>query len=167
MTDNVFEALDESQCLTLISPTGIGRIGYRSRYGPAVLLVNYTLHRGAVVFGTGEHGPLDEDLRCQAEQPGCAMALEIDDVVPAASQGWTVLIQGPARRLTVAEEEDAVRYTRIEPWAPGERELFIQIVPARISGHRVTSWPSSRSLHVAAAGTTGWRRGDRAGQGHG
>jgi hypothetical protein len=47
-----------------------------------------------------------------------------------------VLIHGPAHHLTGAEQ-DAVRATGIESWAPGERELFLRIVPSRITGRRV------------------------------
>jgi hypothetical protein len=139
MADRVVEELDEYQCLTLMDPTGVGRIAYISRFGPAVLPVTYTVHRGAVLFRTAEHGPLDEDLRTGVAQPGCIMGLQIDDIGAAARPGWSVLIQGPARRLTAAEEEDALRYTRVEPWVPGERELFIRIVPDRITGRRVSA----------------------------
>jgi hypothetical protein len=34
MADRVIEVLDEEQCLNLMSPGGIGRIAYISRYGP-------------------------------------------------------------------------------------------------------------------------------------
>jgi nitroimidazol reductase NimA-like FMN-containing flavoprotein (pyridoxamine 5'-phosphate oxidase superfamily) len=138
MADRVFEELDEYQCLTLIPPTGVGRIAYLSRFGPAVLPINYTVHRGAVVFRTGEHGPLDEDLGTAVAGGEGSLALEIDEVSAGARDGWSVLIHGPARRLTPGEEEDTLRYTRVEPWAPGERELFIRIVPARITGRRVS-----------------------------
>jgi nitroimidazol reductase NimA-like FMN-containing flavoprotein (pyridoxamine 5'-phosphate oxidase superfamily) len=138
MADRVFEELDEYQCLTLIDPTGVGRVAYVSRFGPAVLPVTYTVHRGAVIFRTAEHGPLDEDLRTGVAHLGCVICLQIDDITAAAGPGWSVLIQGPARLLTAAEEEDALRYTRVEPWAPGERELFIRIVPDRITGRRVS-----------------------------
>jgi len=47
-----------------------------------------------------------------------------------------VLIQGPAHHVTSAEQ-DAVREAGVEPWAPGPRELFVRIVPSRITGRRV------------------------------
>jgi hypothetical protein len=54
----------------------------------------------------------------------------------ATRQGWSVLIQGPAHHVT-GTGEDAVRRTGVEPWAPGPRELFVRIVPSRITGRRV------------------------------
>jgi nitroimidazol reductase NimA-like FMN-containing flavoprotein (pyridoxamine 5'-phosphate oxidase superfamily) len=136
MADRVIEELDEEQCLNLISGGGIGRIAYVGRFGPAVLPVNYTLQVGAIVFRTAEHGPLDEDLRTGIADADYKVAFEIDSIDPAARKGWSVLIQGPAHHLT-GDEEEAVRRTSAEPWAPGDRELLVRIVPTRITGRRV------------------------------
>ena len=59
----VVEPLDETQCLRLISASGVGRIGYTGRFGPTVLPVNYALYEGTIVFRTGQHSPMGEDLR--------------------------------------------------------------------------------------------------------
>jgi nitroimidazol reductase NimA-like FMN-containing flavoprotein (pyridoxamine 5'-phosphate oxidase superfamily) len=136
MPDRVIEELDEDQCLTLIAEGGIGRIAYTSRFGPAVLPVNYVWRDGAVVFRTAENSPLDEDLRTGIANADYRVAFEIDRIDAAARQGWSVLIQGPAHHVTGAEE-DAARETGVEPWAPGDRELFVRIVPSRITGRRV------------------------------
>ena len=63
MADRVIEELDEAESLRLISAGGVGRIAYMSRFGPAVLPVNYRWHGGAVVFRTARHSALDEDLQ--------------------------------------------------------------------------------------------------------
>src|SRR6185437_6954987 len=52
MTDRTIEELDEAESLRLISRGEIGRIAYASRFGPAVLPVNYRWHDGAIVFRT-------------------------------------------------------------------------------------------------------------------
>ena len=136
MADRVIEELDENECLELIEPGGIGRIAYTSRFGPAVLPVNYELRGGAIVFRTAEHGPLDEDLRTGIAKADYKVAFEIDEIDPAARRGWSVLVQGPAHH--VADDElDAVRDAGVESWAPGDRELFVRIVPSRITGRRV------------------------------
>ena len=136
MPDRVIEELDEDECLTLIAGGGIGRIAYTSRFGPAVLPVNYVWRDGAVVFRTAANSPLDEDLRTGIANADYRVAFEIDSIDPAARQGWSVLIQGPAHHVTGAEE-DAARETGVEPWAPGDRELFVRIVPSRVTGRRV------------------------------
>lgn len=138
MADLAFEELTEEQCLELIAPGGIGRIGYNSRYGPTVLPVNYALQDGAVVFRTAVHGPLDEDLRTGIADADYRVAFEIDSIDPVRRGGWSVLIVGPAHHVT-GTGEDAGRASGIESWAPGERELFVRIVPARITGRHVRS----------------------------
>jgi nitroimidazol reductase NimA-like FMN-containing flavoprotein (pyridoxamine 5'-phosphate oxidase superfamily) len=44
MADRTIEELEEAESLQLISAGGIGRIAYQSRFGPAVLPVNYQWH---------------------------------------------------------------------------------------------------------------------------
>jgi nitroimidazol reductase NimA-like FMN-containing flavoprotein (pyridoxamine 5'-phosphate oxidase superfamily) len=136
MADRVIEELAEDQCRTLIAEGGIGRIAYTSRFGPAVLPVNYAWRDGAIVFRTAANGPLDEDLRTGITDADYQVAFEIDSIDPTARTGWSVLIQGPAHHLTGAAE-DAVRQTGVESWAPGDRELFVRILPSRITGRRV------------------------------
>lgn len=136
MADRVLEELSAEQCLALVAPGGIGRIAYASRSGPAVLPVNYALHGGAIVFRTAENGPLDEDLRTGIADADYRVAFEIDSFDAGTRQGWSVLIQGPAHHVT-GSEQDAVRAAGVESWAPGERELFVRITPARVTGRRV------------------------------
>jgi nitroimidazol reductase NimA-like FMN-containing flavoprotein (pyridoxamine 5'-phosphate oxidase superfamily) len=136
MADRVIEELGEEECLELIAPGGIGRIAYVGRFGPAVLPVNYELQGGVIVFRTAEHGPLDEDLRTGISGADYHVAFEIDQIDPAARHGWSVLVQGPAHHVT-EDERDEVQGTQVEPWAPGDREMFVRIVPSRITGRRV------------------------------
>jgi nitroimidazol reductase NimA-like FMN-containing flavoprotein (pyridoxamine 5'-phosphate oxidase superfamily) len=136
MADRVMEELDENECLRLIGQGGIGRIAYVGRFGPAVLPVNYKLQGGAIVFRTTQNGPLDEDLRTGIDGADYKVAFEIDEIDPAARRGWSVLIQGPAHHVEGADLDEA-RGAGVEPWAPGDRELFVRIVPSRITGRRV------------------------------
>jgi len=137
MPDRVIEELDETTCLQLISPEGVGRIAYASRYGPAVLPVNYTLRDGAIIFRTAEHGPLDEDLRTGIGGAEYKVAFEIDDIDLPNRAGWSVLIQGPAHHVIRDKQDEAVQAS-VQALAPGERELFVQIVPSRITGRRIS-----------------------------
>jgi nitroimidazol reductase NimA-like FMN-containing flavoprotein (pyridoxamine 5'-phosphate oxidase superfamily) len=137
MPDRVIEELDEATCLQLISRGGIGRIAYSSRSGPAVLPVNYALRDGAVVFRTAAHSALDEDLRTGIDGAEYKVAFEIDDIDMVKQLGWSVLIQGPAHHVTAAERDAVLK--GVEAWAPGERELFVRIVPSRITGRRISS----------------------------
>ena len=64
------------------------------------------------------------------------VAFEIDSIDLATRRGWSVLIQGPAHHLA-GDERDMVAGAHVEPWAPGNREMVVRIVPSRITGRRV------------------------------
>jgi nitroimidazol reductase NimA-like FMN-containing flavoprotein (pyridoxamine 5'-phosphate oxidase superfamily) len=115
MADRVIEELDEAESLRLIAAGGIGRIAYASRYGPAVLPVNYKWHDGA----------------------DYAVAFEIDEIDEPGRQGWSVLIQGPAHHVEAEAERLAAEQAGVEPWPAGERELFLRILPHRVTGRRI------------------------------
>ena len=136
MADRVIEELDEAESLRLISAGGIGRIAYQSRFGPAVLPVNYKWYDGAIVFRTARHSALDEDLQTGIAGGDYLVAFEIDNVDEPGRQGWSVLIQGPAHHVSEDERESAER-AGVEPWPAGDRELFIRIVPNRVTGRRI------------------------------
>lgn len=131
------ERLSEAECLRLISPGGVGRLAYAGRFGPTVLPVNYKLHEGTIVFRTTQDSPTDEDLRTGIRGAEFKVAFEIDDINPAEREGWSVLIQGSAHHVESAAERASVLEAGIEPWAGGARELFLRIVPTRITGRRV------------------------------
>ena len=137
MADRVILELDEAESLRLIAPGGIGRIAYNSRFGPAVLPVNYKWHDGAIVFRTTRHSALDEDLQTGIAGGEYMVAFEIDDLDFPGRQGWSVLIQGPAHHVESGAERTAAMAAGVEPWAGGERELFLRIVPHRITGRRI------------------------------
>src|SRR5579862_9171535 len=107
MADRVIEELDEAESLQLISAGGIGRIAYQSRFGPAVLPVNYKRHDGAVVFRTTRHSALDEDLQTGISGGDYLVAFEIDEIDEPGRQGWSVLIQGPAHHVEAEAERQA------------------------------------------------------------
>jgi len=131
------ERLTEAECLRLISPGGVGRLAYTGRFGLSVLPVNYKLHQGTIVFRTTQDSPTDEDLRTGIRGAEFKVAFEIDDISSAAREAWSVLIQGSARHVESATERASVLEAGVEPWAGGTRELFLRIVPTRITGRRV------------------------------
>jgi nitroimidazol reductase NimA-like FMN-containing flavoprotein (pyridoxamine 5'-phosphate oxidase superfamily) len=137
MPDRTITELDEAESLKLISPGGIGRIAYLSRFGPAVLPVNYKWHDGAIVFRTAQHSALDEDLQTGIAGGDYLVAFEIDEIDLPGRQGWSVLIQGPAHHVEGETERASAEEAGVEPWPAGERELFLRIVPHRVTGRRI------------------------------
>ena len=133
----VTEALDEAECLRLIAAGGVGRIGYLGRFGPTILPVNFELYEQTIVFRTGLHSPMGEDLRTGIADAEYKVAFEIDEISPATREGWSILIQGSAHHVDSEAELAAVRQSGVQAWAGGEKELFLRITPARITGRRI------------------------------
>jgi nitroimidazol reductase NimA-like FMN-containing flavoprotein (pyridoxamine 5'-phosphate oxidase superfamily) len=134
----VLEELDEAECLRLIASGGVGRIGYSGRYGPTVMPVNYQVYEGTIVFRTAQDSATDEDLRTGIANAEYKIAFEIDDFDGAARTGWSVLIQGSAHHVESEAERASVAGAGVEPWPDGDRELFLRIIPGRVTGRRVS-----------------------------
>jgi nitroimidazol reductase NimA-like FMN-containing flavoprotein (pyridoxamine 5'-phosphate oxidase superfamily) len=144
--ERVVELLDEAECQGLIAAGGVGRIGYTGRFGPTILPVNYVLHEGTILFRTGQHSPLGEDLRTGIEHAESKVAFEIDETSAATREGWSVLVQGSAHLVDSETERASIVRSGVEPWAGGEKELFVRVIPSRITGRRI------RGAGPAAAG---------------
>ncbi|GGQ14165.1 helix-turn-helix domain-containing protein [Streptosporangium pseudovulgare] len=132
----VLEKLEPAECLRLITPGGVGRVAFSGADGPTILPVNYVVHDGAVIFRTASGGPLDDTLRTGVRGVEFKVAFEIDRLDEAGREGWSVLVRGGAHHVS-DEERAAVAEVDVRPWAGGERELFIRIVPTEISGRRI------------------------------
>jgi nitroimidazol reductase NimA-like FMN-containing flavoprotein (pyridoxamine 5'-phosphate oxidase superfamily) len=138
VSDVVFEELDEAECLRMIAPGGIGRLVFAGRFDLTVLPVNYKLHDGAILFKTTQHGATVEDLRTGIAHAEYRVAFEVDEFDRAAREGWSVLVQGPAHHLDSESERADAAAADVVPWPDGDREHFIRITPARITGRRIT-----------------------------
>ena len=134
----MLEELDEAECLRLIAAGGVGRIGFSGRYGPTVLPVNYQLYEGTIVFRTAQDSATDEDLRTGIANAEYKVAFEIDDFDTPARTGWSVLVQGSAHHVESEAERASVAVAGVDPWPGGDRELFLRIIPSRITGRRVS-----------------------------
>jgi nitroimidazol reductase NimA-like FMN-containing flavoprotein (pyridoxamine 5'-phosphate oxidase superfamily) len=133
----MLEELTRDESMRLIEQAEVGRIGFTGRYGPVVLPVNYKVIGGTVVFRTEEYGTLAEDLRTGIPDAEYRVAFEVDDMDPATRTGWSVLLQGSAHHVDDESERASLLAVGVEPWAGGERTLFMRITPAHITGRRI------------------------------
>jgi nitroimidazol reductase NimA-like FMN-containing flavoprotein (pyridoxamine 5'-phosphate oxidase superfamily) len=134
----VVEELGEAESLRLIAQAEVGRIGFTGRYGPVVLPVNFKLDGGTVIIRTQEYGSLDEDLRTGIAGADYKVAFEIDALDPATRTGWSVLVQGGVHHVDDEAERASLLAADVEPWAGGERTLFLRITPSLVTGRRIT-----------------------------
>ena len=139
------DVLDESDCLRLIAGGGVGRIGYTGRYGPTILPVNYQLAGETIVFRTGLHSSLEEDLQTGIPAAEYKVAFEIDQIKADTEEGWSVLVQGSAHRVQTDTEFAWAAGLGVHAWAAGPKEQFLCIRPTRFTGRRIrrTSAPQA------------------------
>ncbi|MFV5996488.1 DUF1918 domain-containing protein [Streptomyces sp. NPDC056231] len=123
--------LGPDECRARLSTHGVGRVAVSTPDGPAVVPVNYEVIDDAIAFRTAPDA-------VPAAAVGTDVAFEVDHVDEAMSQGWSVLVVGPARVVT---EADAVRRlaecAHTKPWPGGEREMWVSIEPTRLTGRRI------------------------------
>jgi len=126
--------LTREECFSLLSTHGIGRIGGVTHDGPVIVPVNYTAVGSAIVFRTAS-GTVAAAVTAAPE-----VAFEVDRIDEAFSRGWSVLVIGPGRQVTDAEElKRLTRASRSEPWAGGRRDLWVSIEPRRVTGRRIVT----------------------------
>jgi nitroimidazol reductase NimA-like FMN-containing flavoprotein (pyridoxamine 5'-phosphate oxidase superfamily) len=127
----VLQTLTPAECHDLLSPGGLGRVVFCTLDGPVALPVNFAMVGRTVVLRTGVDTQLASQLDCKA-------GFEADRLDETLSEGWSVLVTGRAVRV---KKEEQVRHlemaAQLQPWAGGARDVYVQIVPLRISGRRI------------------------------
>jgi nitroimidazol reductase NimA-like FMN-containing flavoprotein (pyridoxamine 5'-phosphate oxidase superfamily) len=125
--------LSPQECLSLLEPGGLGRVGFTSGEGIVILPVNFAVQGSAIIFRTAP----DTLLAAHGNGPA---SFEADRVDEARREGWSVLVQGHAHVITSEREVQRLENgTRLEPWAGDARDVYVRITATRISGRRVGS----------------------------
>jgi len=128
----VLQVLTAAECFDLLSPGGVGRVAFTTADGPVVLPVNYAMAGQTVIFLTAPDTLLAGYLDCPA-------GFEVDHLDEALSQGWSVLVTGRAARVrSEADVRHLEQHTDIRPWADGARDVYVRIIPRKITGRRIS-----------------------------
>ena len=143
LIDHGLELLAEEDCFELLAAHHVGRVAVTVSALPAVFPVNYALMDGAIVFRTGEGTKLQAALR------NAVVAFEIDEFDGFGHGGWSVLAVGMADELTGTALERA-RELPLRPWADGERDRYVRIVPELLSGRRIVHAPVGSAMATGA-----------------
>jgi nitroimidazol reductase NimA-like FMN-containing flavoprotein (pyridoxamine 5'-phosphate oxidase superfamily) len=123
--------LSPEECFSLVEAGGVGRVGFASADGIEILPVNFAVEHKRVIFRTAP----DTLLAAYAHAP---VSFETDHLDPENHQGWSVLIQGHAHKISGEQEIARLEHdTSLVPWAAGARDVWVRITPTRISGRRV------------------------------
>ena len=133
LIDEGLELLTEQECIDLLHPGGVGRVGVTIHGLPVIMPVNYASVDGDVLFRTGEGTKLD------AATQRAVIAFEVDRYDSGTRSGWSVLLVGRSSMVTDAEELARLDGYDITPWAGGDRSNYVRLRPELITGRRIVS----------------------------
>ncbi|WP_148571694.1 pyridoxamine 5'-phosphate oxidase family protein [Nocardioides caldifontis] len=126
------QELDRSECLELLGSRTVGRVALSAADGLTILPVNHVVHDGTVVFRTLPYGVI------AMTAPDAEVAFEVDDLDEETRSGWSVVATGTCRRVEDPGQVQAVRREgEPEPWAEGQRTLYLRIDDPTLTGRRL------------------------------
>jgi len=136
MTDedgaSTLEPLDLDECRRLLRESTVGRVAVAVHDFPLIVPVNYRFVETS--------GPTWVVLRTRAgsllEQAPMPAAFEIDAIDAQHHSAWSVLVRGTLHRID-PESADLAEHFDPEPWADGERDVWMAIEPFFITGRRL------------------------------
>ena len=123
------------ECRERIASGGVGRVAWCSNGHPQITPVNFTVLGDDVVFRTSPYSDLGRHVA------GAAVAFEVDGYDEHQRRGWSVVVQGQASVVDDPDELMRLRGLAAQPWAPGQRNLFVRLRSDRISGRQVGEAP--------------------------
>jgi len=126
-----FIRLDRTESIRLLAGAQVGRLIFTVNALPTARLMNFALVDGLIVLRTAA------DTTVARKADDVVVAFEADDLDSATSSGWSVIVTG--RATLVTNPELIARYQRVplQPWAPGDRDQFVQITVEMVEGRRV------------------------------
>ena len=128
---NTMEPMSREECESFLAGvTTVGRLAFASASGQQLLPVNFVFRRGCVYFKTAADSVLAELADGTAD-----VAFEIDHPGQMTQHGWSVLVKGRTRQ--VSPDDVDLEPREPHPWAPGDREILIELTPAEITGRKL------------------------------
>lgn len=127
----VLAQLSTAECWDKLGTHGVGRIAVPvQQEGPEVLPVNYLVDEGTVVYRTEPGGPA-------RPAPGEGVSFQVDQIDDHLSHGWSVLLTGSAEHVEGGAEADRLSAQAPEPWAGGDRPVWVRVRPKSVTGRRI------------------------------
>ena len=121
--------IDKDECWELLGSVPVGRLAVNDGdRAPLVMPVNFAIDERSIVFLTGHGSKYDSATMGP-------VSFQADSFDAMYHNGWSVLVRGQALAVS---DDDASRL-HVEPWAEGDRTIWIRIVPTEITGRRIVT----------------------------
>ena len=132
--DGRIAVIPHAECRELLESTTVGRVAFVDDDGLQLIPVNFAVIDGYIFFRTSTDSVLSH------------LAAGIDEVVFGVDyhgevyrEGWNVTVKGSTFRVTDPATHDRVMsWSRLRPWAGGDRGVVIRLDPHSMQGRRVS-----------------------------
>jgi nitroimidazol reductase NimA-like FMN-containing flavoprotein (pyridoxamine 5'-phosphate oxidase superfamily) len=122
--------LSAEECFELLRSEQVGRLAVAIGTHPDIFPINYVVDGTSIVFRTLEGTKLAACVLTPT------VAFEVDGVIEASDEAWSVVVKGRAREIEgISELLDALDLP-LYPWQGAPKHRFVRIVPAEVSGRR-------------------------------
>jgi nitroimidazol reductase NimA-like FMN-containing flavoprotein (pyridoxamine 5'-phosphate oxidase superfamily) len=127
-----YDQLVDDVCWRLLARSSFGRVVFCQDGEPGALPVNSAVSDETIVFRTSVDTTLFELSH------GSRVAFEADHTDHIAESGWSVLVRGTLHEVTDAAEIETLASLPVHPWAPGNRDRWMRIVPDSVTGRTIS-----------------------------
>lgn len=127
------ETLPVRECWDLLQDAPVARLAVVIDQEPEVFPVTVAVtDTPSIAFRTAE------GTKLSGIKGGQVVAVEVDGVDEAESTGWSVVARGPADQVLEAAAVEALERLDLEPWVPGHKTIWVEVVPDRVTGRRIS-----------------------------
>jgi uncharacterized protein len=123
--------MDEEDCWRFLARHRLGRIALVHLENPMIFPVNYALDADQVVFRTGP------GTKLQLAKAAARVAFEVDEASELFETGTSVVVHGGLQEVTDPAMIERLLRLPLRPWAPGDRDHFLRVVPSSVTGRRI------------------------------
>jgi transcriptional regulator with XRE-family HTH domain len=128
----LLDGMTVAECRQHLAAGGIGRFLFVEHgRGPVAILVNFMMDGDDVVFRTAGGGSVSDG---QHER---RVSFDVDHIDDALGEGWSVLVTGKAHIITDPAELARAEALHIEPWAGGDRPVYVRLTASEITGRGI------------------------------
>jgi len=128
----VLDNMTVAECREHLAGGGIGRFLFvEPGRGPVAIPVNFRMDGDDVVFRTATGGFMSAGLHERR------VSFDVDHLDDALGEGWSVLVTGKAQAVTDPAGLARAEALHIEPWAGGEKPVYVRLTASQVTGRRI------------------------------
>jgi transcriptional regulator with XRE-family HTH domain len=128
----LLDNMTAAECRQHLAGGGVGRFLFvEPGRGPVAIPVNFAMDGEDVVFRTGSGSTVAAGVH---ESP---VSFDVDQLDDALGEGWSVLVTGNTQVITDPAGLARAGALNIEPWAGGDKTVYVRLTASQITGRRI------------------------------